>query len=358
VRVLVLSSTQHKHPRGSDPWVQRTLEAIETLAREGHSFVASLGTAPWELALWKIASLGVGVHVLCPVARGCSEDDALASVEADFGLQPESCTWQLLASGGTGRLKDTWKERDAEAVRVAELLCPVSIRPGGKLETLLGKTQAAIDERFRINDARRSRAAAWGTPAAPEQAQPAGVLLHFTRASDGPWPGEKRKQYYEAIAASMDRYPRDGLATLRRIVQEKRIRASTFRLRGSARAVSFTAAKVAEALSLVRWRSRYARYSFEPYAIGVGCDAAFEAGARPVVYDNGAASGQDPFRQGRGDKGHWEAEQEWRMQGDVDLTRFDPGQVQVFTASEAEAAALRPLTPFAVHAFSRRESRR
>jgi hypothetical protein len=99
----------------------------------------------------------------------------------------------------------------------------------------------------------------------------------------------------------------------------------------------------------------------EPYAVGIRVAAARAAGIEPVAYDGGARgaerdSSADSFsdsalRQGRGDDGAWEAEREWRAVDDVDLARFDPSDVVVFTATDREASELSRECPFRVVAF-------
>lgn len=372
MRVLILNSTQQRHPTGSTPWVRATLRAVETLAGEGRSFVASFGTAPWDLSLWKAASCGAPVHVIAPAPRGEPEGSTLVRITNEFGLCPARTTWQLLPSArATGRGKDTWSARDRAAFDAADVVCPISIRPGGRLEAVLRGHGGAIDERFRIPFERSPRESQeWSLSGDGFEALelPGPSLLHLTRASEGPWPGEPAHAFLRAIAQSGDRYPRSGFETLCRILGEGRIRASEFRIRNSARAVSFTALAPSQAVSLVRWRSRYARHSFEPYAVWISLEAARRMGARPVRYDDGAAAErQDCFRQGRGAQGHWEAEQEWRIEGDVELSGLGTGELGAIVASEEEAEELRHRIPgVRVASFggsggkglSRRESRR
>jgi hypothetical protein len=362
VRALVLSSTQPKHPHGGLPWVCATLHAIEVLCGQGHGFVASVGTLPWELALWKIASLRAPVHVVCPVAHSVTDEVARAQIEREFELEPCLATWHFLRSGThSERRKDTWLLRDAAALDSAEAIFPISLRNKGKMQAALhrGDLRERVDCRFQVPYEPAPEARTWQLPQSREPTvrepahRDAQLLMHFTRACDGPWPGESRAQFYASVAASSERYPRDGLSTLRRIIDEKRIRASTFRIRGHGATVSLTARAPADALSLVRWRSRYARFSFEPYAIGLSREAAVRAGAKPVVYDPGASRtepGRDsPLHQGRG--GGWEAEREWRIQGDLDLAGFDRSELVVFTATAAEAESLRSRCPLRVIDF-------
>jgi hypothetical protein len=364
VRALVLNSTQPKHPHGGLPWVRSTLRAIEELAGQGNSFVASIGTLPWELALWKIARVRAPVHILCPVAQAGNEHEVRQEIERQFELDPSLATWHFLRSEKRSeRLKDTWLQRDEAALVAAERIFPVSIRNGGKMGLALQRDdlRGRIDTRFQVPGDRRPRARAWQLPQARPQTigerpyDDERMIVHFTRACDGPWPGESKAQFFASIAASPGHYPRDGLSTLLRILREGLIRPSTFRIRGRGATVSFTALAPRDALSLVRWRSRYARFAFEPYAIGLCWQAALRAGATAVIYDPGAAHDTtnrgSPMHQGRGREGEWEAEREWRIEQGVDLTVFDPSEVFVFTATAVEADLARAQCHFRVADF-------
>ncbi|MBI5535240.1 MAG: hypothetical protein HY898_21110 [Deltaproteobacteria bacterium] len=356
MRALVLNSTQPKHPHGGLPWVGATLGAIEELASQKHSFIASVGTLAWELALWKIAAARAPVHVLCPIAHAQDEEEARLQIERDFDIDPALATWRFLRSEKRSeRLKDTWLRRDAAAIDAAERIFPISIRSKGKMHLALQSSalRDRIDGRYQIPYERDPEARPWQLPAQRALASPGmRMLLHFTRSCDTPWPGESRARFYAAIAKSSGRYPRDAFSTLVRIVDERCIRASTFRIRGRGATVSFTALDPADALSLVRWRSRYARFAFEPYAVGISWEAAVRAGAQPVVYDPGAArtleGTESVLHQGRGEAGGWEAEQEWRIEGNVDLAALDPSEVVVLTATATEADSLRCRWPFQV----------
>ena len=372
MRVLVANSTQQRHPTGGDPWVRSTLRAVETLAGEGCSFVASCGTTPWEIALWRAASCGAPVHVIAPAPRGEPEGSTLVRLTNEFGLCPARTTWQLLPSArATGRGKDTWSARDRAAFDAADVVCPISIRPGGRLEALLGAHPGRVDDRFRVPFVRRQgESKGWSLPrdGFEDLEWPGPSLLHLTRASEGPWPGEAAHEFLRDLTRSSDRYPRSGFETLCRILLERRIRASGFRIRKGAATVSFTALAPSQAVTLLRWRSRYARYSFEPYGVWISLEAARRIGAQPVRYDEGAAPDrQDCLRQGRGARGHWEAEQEWRVEGDVALSGLGAGEVGAIVASDEEAEELRDrIAGLTVASFgggggkglSRRESRR
>ena len=148
---------------------------------------------------------------------------------------------------------------------------------------------------------------------------------------------------------SVANYARSGFATLKRIVEEQRIRGSTFRARCGVARVCLSACSEKEALRLVRFRARYARYSFEPYCVVLAQDAVKKAGGRPVTYGNG--SKDDPFVQGEGENGNWRGEREWRVFGDLDLRAIRVSDILVVTATDSEAEELRRQSPYRVASF-------
>lgn len=349
MRALIVSSTPSKHPTGGLAWVRATIAAVDELAPQGTTFITSLGTAPWDLVLCSAGQAGARVHVIAPVPKNASTAE-LARITQDYGLRPELTTWEPLHSmKSTGRRKDVWTQRDETAFAAADIVFPISIKPGGRIESWLAHCQATVDDRFRVPWQKPDAAPrTWTSPGpwiAPSQ-WPQDALLHLTRSSDGPWPAESMRSYWSAVASSKTRYPRDGFSTLCRILEERRIRASQFRIRARAATVSLTALDPSQTHGLFRWRSRFARYSFEPYAIAVARQAAVRLGARAVRYDDGAQNAApDPFRQGRGEHAHWEAEQEWRTQGDLDLSAISPAELGAIAATDEEAGILRERFP-------------
>ena len=344
---VVLCSAQSKKPTGGDAWVAATLAAVDQLVRDGHTLIASIGLNTWELALWRAVRRRARVHVMLVPRRG--RIDTPDDIAREFGIPRGTAAWESIE----GRGKAAWQLRDARAVERADLIAPVCLREGGKLDRLLRSAVPAhkVTQAFAIPYVRYPRSAAW-EKRHPTGPSPIGaeMLVHLTRSAHGPWPGESPRHYYAALACSRGRDPRDGLATLRRIVQEGRVRGTPFRSNGGVPRVCLTARPRDTVLELVRFRARYARYAFEPYGIAIDRSAAIRCGARPVVY--GAEGGEDArFVQGPGVAGHWEAEREWRIVGDLDLRSLAPSEVVVLTATAWEASQLRRTCSFPVSAF-------
>lgn len=318
--------------------------------------MASVGTSPWELVLWRAADIGAPVDLLCPVPPHQRATDVAQRLAGQFGLARSDVAWTFLPSRKGGRCKDTWLLRDELAWRAADLVLPVSVRPGGRWSRRLspGASLARLDCSWSVPWQATGRKRDWQHASFgswPDEFDASGgALIHFTRGCPGPWPGERAASYYQALSRGGEGDPRDGLRTLERILAEKRIRGSSLRIRGRVPVVCFTAMTLAQTGSMFRWRSRYARFSVEPYGIALSMSAARGFGARPVRYDKGSRARDDApdraWRQGSGDGSLWEHEQEWRIQGDVDLSLLASPHATVLVPGLAEARALTCQCPF------------
>lgn len=341
-KVVLLNSSQGKQPTGSDLWVRGTLRAAEAYAREDYVLLSSVGLNTWELTCWAAGNFGIPQIIAVP-------DDGSRSLEAvfrgtvdDFALERETVCLMFLPSK-PGKPKSFWEHRDRKLTDLAQLLVPIGVKRGGRIDSILRESGRSerTDTHFRAEcSGPRPRDA----PSLPRKEDIrrnldtlfSEFLIHWTRASDGPWPGETRADYYKAVAESDGEYPRSGERTLERIVREKRIRASSWRIRGGHPVVSFTSLPPSEAVHLMRWRKRYARYTVEPYGIAVREDVATAAGTRPVEYipsEEAVQSVPDYLVQGKGAKAEWPLEREYRHLGDFDLAAQPDGSWEAIDLS-------------------------
>ncbi|OQB19064.1 MAG: hypothetical protein BWY17_00224 [Deltaproteobacteria bacterium ADurb.Bin207] len=348
MKTLVLNSSQPKYPLGSDPWVKATLHAVDEAAALGHTIVASVGLACWELALWRSAQRNARIHVILPLLGKQQPNTAAEAWSRSFGLPYDRTTFTWIP---TNNPKAWWPLRDRIAIRRSDNIVPICLRPSGRLAKELQEAQAEVSPHHAIPWSPKTPTTGWQNrfPLLIQELWPYGALVHLTRACSGPWPGESHESYYHDVVASTQTYARSGLATLIRIIREGRIRGSLFRARANRARVCFSACTTREALGLVRFRSRFARYAFEPYAIVLLAGAIQRLKAHPVRYD--ANESTDLFGQHPGIHGVWSAEKEWRVLGDVDLRSLDPGDVRVVTATDKEAESLRPWCPWEVRSF-------
>ena len=154
-----------------------------------------------------------------------------------------------------------------------------------------------------------------------------------------------------------------ALATLRHIIETRKLIASATSVRGEVSVVSLTAVPLQELERLRVFRPHRGRWDFEPYGICIRRSALIAAGARAVGY----ATDEDwqelpeedqPFFQlaksttRSGNELDWTVEQEWRHIGDVDLDSLDREDVWVFVPTSEEAERLRDVSPWPVITLS------
>jgi hypothetical protein len=328
--MAVVNSSQGKHPCGDDLWVSETCRAISTLEDRPVAVLSSLGAKPWELACWAACSFGLPQIIAIPCRPTATPSHLFDETVHQFNLDAGKATLVFLPIG-SGNAKAFGPERDRLIFEWADGILPVSIRPRGNMDALL----AASEFSPKINSEFRT---AWTKAQKPPQYRfqreqiksemdPPfrGWLFHWTRAAGGPWRGETLADYYQAIAESRGEYPRSARRTLDRILEERKLRSTSWRIRGGQRTVSFTALPPSEAVALMRWRRRYVRYTVEPYGVAIHPCAARESGIRPVSYIPWEENGDEVpeyLLQGRGLRGDWPLEKEHRHLGDLDLSRL------------------------------------
>jgi len=356
---VVLNSRQTKTPVGDDPWVTNTIAAVNHAAESGFPIIVSVGMNTWEIALYAASQAQCPVVVLISKEKDRSTTDEIAaSITRDFNLIPENITWMALQKiPGDRSRKGWWRKRDDLALSMADRVYPVSIRPSGNWDEFLESEDVRSKEiitEFRVDYPKRAKS----IPIFPAkfdiaEVSPWPYITHWTRRSYTPWPGETSSEFYRDIVNSRGSYARSASAALKRILKEKRIRASTERIRDGGKAVAFTALPPDEAAQLMKWRRRYVRPTFEPYGISISIKAARNAGIRPVEYlPDGLESHATPFtlQQGIGD-GQWPAEAEWRALEDVELSQFAPGDIRILVPTEDEASEFNRITGFDAYAL-------
>lgn len=334
---LLLNSTHGRYPLGSDSWVRATAAALDSLDPGGHVLITSVGLANWELTAHLAAVKGFPQLVALP-----GEDDGAGRRYYERCLDELGLEEQLTSPLFAGKCdsRSFRAIRDRLAFETAELVYPVSVRPGGRLDTLLREFAAAggrVSDDFRVEYAAGGWRPGYRFDSAP--LNPAlrefssGWLTHWTHSRPGPWPGEKPASFYSGMLATPDLYVRSAGATLARIISDQVIRGSSLHMSGGAMMVSLTGLPVSEALPLMRWRSRWRRWSMEPFGISFRREALVRLGARRVSYHDDIpadlAQGERKFSQRRGRVTDWRGEREWRLSGDLPLGAVAADQIAV-----------------------------
>ncbi|RME23924.1 MAG: hypothetical protein D6800_09230 [Candidatus Zixiibacteriota bacterium] len=359
-KVALLISRQPLQPSGRTPWVRAVIEAVRWVRKNGHTLVSSVGMPTWELVTVSAALAHVPLQlVLPPLGDAGADTNAFIS---GFGLDPAMTTVHVLESKDPKQPKaDRLLRRDEVIVSEADILVPIAVKPHGNMAALLAahRQRKTCVDRFRVTAKTRLAPVGYRIPADtinPRLAELAGpFLFHWTRACHGPWPDESPFTYYRDIINSPS-YPRSAFETLRRIVSHRRLIASPWRMPGNIPTVSFSACPPASMAPLMRWRARYRRMSFEPYAIGIRRTVAEDVGIRPVCYyrgDNPLAGSDDIWlSQSAGRQTDWRHEHEYRHRGDLNLSAISDTDLVLITRTRSEATALSQVTGLRVYPFT------
>lgn len=254
------------------------------------------------------------------------------------GLTDERVTTELLDAGGVGWLAVPQQFRNQ--------LCDQ--------EDILNNGYRAAEKHRVTKAASISR-----LPFAP----PWPYLSHWTRAPQGAWPGETDDQFLDNLVLGRPGADHSVLATLARIVAQRRIASTSTVSRGNRGVVSFTEVPIEEFSQRRVFRKHLARWDFEPYGISISKEWLRSRGASPVIYGDESAwkslsHDQSPFfqvSQSRVSRENrectsidWTAEREWRHVGDLDLDELPSDAAAVFVPDERAASHLAGLSRWPV----------
>ena len=348
LNTLLLNSVHGKYPRGIDSWVRATEAALRALTNREVSLIASLGLPSWELPAYLAGAFGMKVILVVPGPEMTPGGPQYEMLLEDFNLDREKTR---MAFTGAGPEKDLMVRRDRLVFELAEILYPISVRPGGRLAQLLeeyGGGRVQIRDDWQIKWQRGG----WhpGYELGARALNPAlrqidsGWLFHWTRSNPGRWADEPPWQFYKALLAEPETYVRHARSTLARIVSHRCLLGSSWNMPGGQAAVSFTALSPAESVGLMRWRRRYTRYSFEPYGLAFRCKSLTKLGAKPVEYyqpgRKPAKRRETLFYQSMGRVGNWKAEKEWRLPGNLNLERIPESDMLIIVPDREEKTEL------------------
>jgi len=238
--------------------------------------------------------------------------------------------------------------RDARIAQDADIIIPISIRRNGAMARLLETARSQgkkIVEQFQCLYEDRTIPLAYSIAAEdvnPELSVLADrYVLHWTRATNGAWPGERLIDFYRDITMS-DSYPRTAFDTLCRILRDRLLMASSRHMPGRIPTVSFTTLAPHETVPLMRWRARYWEMSFEPYGIGISGQASERIGIQPVKYHLGSEAASSLkanqwLTQSVGSITDWRQEKEYRHRGDLSLAELSANELVVVCRTPDEA---------------------
>ncbi len=347
MNILILNSAQGKYPVGNNPWIQATLSVIRSLSGQDVHILCSTDPSPWDTVTYLAGINGMNVKLIVKSADDKAGYDEYARLRDEFALDENRTTPLFLGTHDYRHPKKVWQSRDCFALRNADVIYPVSIRRGGRLEKLLslGNFDAEIRNDFRIEWSQNRWKINYNFVFRELNPFPADKwLIHWTRASQGHWKGEKAWEFYRDLFAYPSAYVRSAEKTLFKILDEHKIRSASWLLPKGENAVSFSSLDMKNSLNLMRWRKRFVRYSFEPFGIGIKSDILISMGAREVIYrrdSSESSSGDRLFIHSPGIKNNWKKEQEWRLRGDLILKGIDTHDKLIIVPDAATAERVR-----------------
>ncbi len=180
---------------------------------------------------------------------------------------------------------------------------------------------------------------------------PAGFLSHWTRGTRQPWPDESPQNQWDRLLLT-DSAANGPLATLCRILSQRRILSSGHIITRKQRVVCFTEVPLADFPNRKIFRHHLARWDFERYGIAIARSAIERLGGRQVEYvdDTVGNADADPFKVAcRPDSPiDWRSEQEWRIPGDVDLCKLTSSEAVVFVGDQSDVPIVAALSKWPI----------
>ncbi len=358
---LILNSSQTKRPAGTDEWIVNTAAAVSWAIGQNLRVIASYGLNTYELVTAIAGEYGAEV-LLIAHRPDIVDESRFAQLLSDFGLHTRRTEFATVPSE-SGSPKSWWKKRDRMAVKIADVILPVSINPDGRLSRILAMeaVRGKIDNKFRVDYSPEPSDKFKPVPMDSLVLDPSesfDYLTHWTRSFDQPWPNETSAEFYMSIVNSGLEYSHSALNTLRHVLKTRALFGSSRHMRDDIHAVGFSYLHPAEAVKLMKWRRRYVRPTFEPYGIAIEKSCAELVGVRPVIYGTKVdyqklSDIERPYFQSEGERrGDWKPEQEWRYIGDLDLTSVPPDRMKLIVRKRSEIERIAEVTSAEVLALT------
>jgi hypothetical protein len=338
----ILISRQGLHPCQTTPWIVQLKKVFQWLQNNPFQLYTSLGQQTWELQIVLAQQAKIDQTIIVPTDDTQQFEKLRQTVMDQFCLDINQTLFEKLDPTNSKSLQ---YHRDKKIITKSDLLIPISIRKNGHMETLIHKKSSKKNllNDFQIDYHPKKAQIAYTVDqhqlSQKLLALPAQYIIHWTRASNDPWPTENRYEYYQAILNSNE-YPRSAFAGLGNILKHGEIKASSLHMPQKTATVSFSGLPPQKALSMMYWRARYRQMSFEPYGIGIEKDYAKSMGIQAVTYYQ---STQRPDNmaswlcQSIGKRSDWRLEDEYRYLGDLNLVGIPTEKIVCFCFRTNEA---------------------
>jgi hypothetical protein len=349
----VILSRQQIRPSLKNSWVKNSVEAIKWLKKNNYSIVSSIGMSTWELVTSLAVEYSLPLQLVLPCTDEINFNQQIDYYSYEFNLIEHQVEYIPLLNNENSDT-NIWQQRDNYILNTADLILPVSIRKNGFFDKVITTTQFndIINNKFVTNYEKKTSIHSYQITKAelnPDlEKLESDYICHWTRTSNSKWQDESLFDYYKDISNS-EEYPRSAFNTLKRIVLNNTILSSSKNIEEQQSVVSFSGCSPVQMLPLIRWRSRYKQMSFEPYGIGIEKEDALSVGITPVsYYDRNKQLNHKEIpswqKQSNGVKSDWTKEDEYRYNGDFDLSLIPDDNKIVICRYKKEADELSQLT--------------
>jgi hypothetical protein len=349
---MIVNSRVSRKIYPNTPWVLKTIGLAHYATKNKWTLVSSCGSIPYLLVSW-LAKGRSSVIVLDSPLPFMGSGRIRENFNQEFMNIFDIERTLFISEFGMGLLPNAGRRmmnRDAMAVSIADVLLPCKVRPDGNMEKLItsarakGKIIFHSDNSETTSNSRKTNDASlpWASRKIrfnksadffPKSAHPenpfADYFFHYTRACFGPWPGQSWADYLHELTANEVGSQHEAVDALRRILKEKRIRASGRWIRGAYQVVSFTERSPEEFDIICKWRRGLVRKTFEPCGIAVKRSVLIEKGARKVSYGseelfkNMTDEIKPYFQKASSSCAEWSREKEWRLIGDLKFNNIN-----------------------------------
>lgn len=178
-------------------------------------------------------------------------------------------------------------------------------------------------------------------------------LVHWTRSADRPFGDYSDDEWLRAQLFGPAECDWSELGGLRRILRQQRLIGSRRGIPGGQRVVCFADWSLSVWRRARKFQTHRGRWDAEPYGLCFRLEFLVGLGACRVEYASAAmVAGRpadqrwtyQPERTGRRQQLDWRREREWRVAGDVDLSRAGDDDVRVVVASPEDIPGVRPVS--------------
>jgi hypothetical protein len=350
----VILSRQQLRPSLKNSWVKNSVEAIKWLKKNNYSIISSVGMSTWELITSLAVEYSLPLRLVLPCTDEYNFNQQIEYYSNEFKLNFQQT--EVIPLINDEKTESTiWQQRDNYILNKADIILPISIRKNGFFDRIINnsnQTELSINHNFTSEYEKKIEIHSYRI--SEDELNPefkklkSDYICHWTRTSNSKWPNETLYDYYSAISSSKD-YPRSAFETLKRIVLNNTIISSSKNIENKQSVVSFSGCSPAQMLPLMRWRSRYKQMSFEPYGIGIEKETALSVGIVPVkYYDRNGQNNIEEIpswqRQSNGVISDWTKENEYRYNGNFDLSKISDKKKILICRFKKEADELSQLT--------------